>query len=149
MMATQDILPMQSEAEVRETYALMRQLRQAMSEEAYLEQVGRLMRGQGYRLAGLREGGVLRCVAGYRLGESLSWGRYLYVDDLVSDLSQRSKGHGKRMLDWLAQEARRQGCAELHLDSGTQRLEAHRFYLRERMDIVFFHFKKDLRQHLS
>jgi hypothetical protein len=30
------------------------------------------------------------------------------------------------------------------LDSGTRRTDAHRFYLRERMDITAFHFTKKL-----
>ena len=29
-----------------------------------------------------------------RLGENLAWGRYLYVDDLVTLPAQRSLGHG-------------------------------------------------------
>jgi hypothetical protein len=35
------------------------------------------------------------------------------------------------------------GCRSLDLDSGVQRFEAHRFYLRERMNITAHHF--DLR----
>jgi GNAT superfamily N-acetyltransferase len=62
------------------------------------------------------------------------------VDDLVSDQNARSKNYGKRMMDWLLAEARNNGCQELHLDSGVQRHAAHRFYLRERMDITCFHF---------
>lgn len=36
------------------------------------------------------------------------------------------------------------GCHELDLDSGTHRTGAHRFYLRERFDIVAFHFARPL-----
>jgi hypothetical protein len=36
------------------------------------------------------------------------------------------------------------GCELLDLDSATHRTEAHRFYLRERMPILAFHFVAEL-----
>ena len=55
-----------------------------------------------------------------------------------------SKGHGKALIDWLRDLARERGCTHLHLDSGTQRHRAHRFYLRQGMDIASFHFSEKL-----
>jgi GNAT superfamily N-acetyltransferase len=99
----------------------------------------------GYRLVAVVASGRVEAVAGYRFGESLAWDSYLYVDDLVTDERARSKGHGKLLLDWLKREAAARGCRDLHLDSGVQRFEAHRFYLRERMDITSHHFRIGLR----
>jgi len=65
----------------------------------------------------------------------------MYVDDLVTDERQRSKGVGGALLDWLAEQARARGCAELHLDSGVHRFDAHRFYFTKRMHISSYHFK--------
>jgi hypothetical protein len=45
------------------------------------------------------------------------------------------------MLAWLIQHAAEKGCAGLHLDSGVQRKDAHRFYLREGMTLAAYHFK--------
>jgi GNAT superfamily N-acetyltransferase len=73
----------------------------------------------------------------------LAWGRALYVDDLVTLESERSQGHGDALLDWLTEEARRRQCVVLHLDSGTHRHGAHRFYLRKRMHISSYHFSLD------
>jgi hypothetical protein len=36
--------------------------------------------------------------------------------------------------------AREAGCVSFSLDSGTQRQEAHAFYLRHRLRITSFHF---------
>jgi GNAT superfamily N-acetyltransferase len=94
----------------------------------------------GYRLAYVEEGSRVAAVAGFRILEGLAWGKFLYVDDLVTDESLRSRGHGRELLRWLADHAREKGCAELHLDSGVQRFGAHRFYLREGMDITSHHF---------
>ena len=72
--------------------------------------------------------------------EMLAHGRFLYVDDLVTLDAERSKGHGDALIDWLEAEARREGCRNLQLDSGTQRTAAHRFYFRKRMVVNSFHF---------
>jgi GNAT superfamily N-acetyltransferase len=94
----------------------------------------------GYRLAYVEDASRVAAVAGFRILECLAWGKFLYVDDLVTDERLRSKGHGRELLRWLAAHARENGCAELHLDSGVQRFGAHRFYLREGMDITSHHF---------
>jgi GNAT superfamily N-acetyltransferase len=79
-------------------------------------------------------------VAGFRLLENLAWSRFLYVDDLVTLASHRSRGHGQQVLEWLIAQAREQRCDELHLDSGVQRFGAHRFYLANRLNITSHHF---------
>ncbi|MFE0738507.1 GNAT family N-acetyltransferase [Streptomyces sp. NPDC058855] len=87
-----------------------------------------------------------RCVgaAGWRIVHNTSSVRQLYVDDLVTAAADRSTGVGRALLAHLEEHARAAGCHELNLDSGTHRTGAHRFYLRERFDIVAFHFSRPL-----
>jgi GNAT superfamily N-acetyltransferase len=132
-----------TDAEVSATFPIMQQLRPHLEEEEYLELVNRLRRS-GYRLAFAAEDEKVRCVAGFRIVEFLAYGKFLYVDDLVTAEDARSEGHGKRMLAWLAGVARGEGCSTLQLDSGTQRRDAHRFYCREGMRIFGYHFSMAL-----
>ena len=83
-------------------------------------------------------------VAGFRLGESLAWGRHVYVDDLVTLPEARSRGYGAALLAWLADFGRAQGAGQLHLDSGRQRTGAHRFYEREGLAASSLHFRRSL-----
>lgn len=83
-------------------------------------------------------------VALWRMIENTYEGRRLYVDDLVTDESQRSQGVGKRLLQHLEKYARDAGCDVLALDSGVQRAEAHKFYFREGMSVASFSFRKKL-----
>jgi GNAT superfamily N-acetyltransferase len=99
---------------------------------------------QGFRLAYLEDKREVVAVAGYRVMEMLASGRTLYVDDLVTDETRRSRGYGKALLDWLQTRAREEACSTFSLDSGTQRQEAHAFYFRERMRVTSFHFAKKL-----
>jgi hypothetical protein len=48
------------------------------------------------------------------------------------------------MLAWLLDRARAADCAALHLDSGTQRADAHRFYEREGLSVSSYHFQIEL-----
>src|SRR5829696_223924 len=126
---------MNTDAEIRATYPVMKQLRSHLSEDQYLAAVRRQYENGNYRVAAVvDDDGVTKCVAGYRLTECLCWGKFLYVDDLVTDENARSGNYGKQMMEWLVTEAKKNECKRIHLDSGVQRHSAHRFYLRERMD---------------
>ena len=133
------IVPIRSDAEILACHAVMRELRPYLAEDGFVARVRR-QEAEGYRLAAAMVDGQVEAVAGYRLHETLAWGRILYVDDLVTRGACRSRGIGAAMFAWLTEEAQRQGCAELHLDSGVQRHEAHRFYLARRMAITSHHF---------
>ncbi len=128
-----------TDADIARCYPVMKELRPGLSAESFVSDVRRLQRS-GYRLAWLQDAGSVVAVAGFHLGESFAWGRYLYVDDLVTAEAQRSKGYGTVLLSWLADFAVQQGCRALHLDSGVQRTAAHRFYLREGMQQASYHF---------
>jgi GNAT superfamily N-acetyltransferase len=134
------IRKMLSDDEIELTYLVMNQLRNHLSQQQYTAAVKRQQKIAGYELVALLEGDEVRCVAGYRISECLAWGKFLYVDDLVTNAGSRSKSCGRQIMQWLLDEAGRNGCKELHLDSGVQRHRAHRFYLRERMDITAYHF---------
>jgi GNAT superfamily N-acetyltransferase len=134
-----------ADEDIRACFPVMRQLRPRYSVDEFLAQVRRQEK-EGYQLAMAVMDDVVVAVAGYRMGENLAWGRYLYVDDLVTDSAKRSSGHGARLLGWLEQTAREAGCAELHLDSGVQRFDAHRFYLVHGMKIASHHFSEELKR---
>jgi GNAT superfamily N-acetyltransferase len=134
------IKKMVSDEEIFSTFDVMKQLRTLPSKEQYLERVRRQHQMNKYNLVAVIEDNVVKCVAGYRFVECLAWGKVIYVDDLITDENARSHSCGKQLMSWLADEAKENGCEQLHLDSGVQRHAAHRFYLRERMDITCYHF---------
>ncbi|AKC88309.1 GNAT family N-acetyltransferase [Pseudoxanthomonas suwonensis] len=142
--ATADIRPADDEATLRAAWPVVAQLRPHLDEDAFVAAALR-QRAEGWQATVLHDAdGVVRAFAGWRVQEMLAHGRLLYVDDLVTDTHARSAGHGKALLDWLKERAAGLGCTSLQLDSGTQRIDAHAFYLRERLRIVAFHFKAAL-----
>lgn len=137
--ATPQVRRATTPAEITRVHAVMRELRTHHADErAFVRQVQRQMR-EGFRLVFLESDGEIRAAAGYRIHELLFSGRTLYVDDLVTRETDRSKGFGGQLFDWLIEEARRENCKAFTLDSGVQRFDAHRFYLMKRMKIASHH----------
>ena len=132
-----------TDEDISRCFFVVSELRPHLEENSFVTTV-RGMEAEGYRLAFIEEDGIVVAAAGYRIQTNLFMGKNLYVDDLVSSNESRSKGHGKAMMDWLRDLAIESGCTHLHLDSGTQRHRAHRFYLRQGMDIASFHFSEKL-----
>lgn len=133
-----------TDEEILAARRVMRQLRPQIAEAAYLATVRRMMQTDGYLQAAVFEGDIVVAVAGYRFMEMLYAGKTLYVDDLNTDETRRSRGHGKMLMDWLKREAKQRGCVQLQLDSGVQREQTHRFYFREGLTINSYHFRIDL-----
>ncbi|MFZ0060639.1 MAG: GNAT family N-acetyltransferase [Pyrinomonadaceae bacterium] len=125
--------------EIQSCFDVMAALRPHLKREEFVSRIRRQQEGSGYELAYLAAGTV-KAVAGFRISECLAWGKFLYVDDLVTSSSDRSEGYGGILFDWLVDYARSAGCDKFHLDSGVQRFDAHRFYLRKRMAIEAHHF---------
>jgi GNAT superfamily N-acetyltransferase len=71
------------------------------------------------------------CTA-YQDLHSVRYGYRAWVEDLAVHPGRRSEGIGKALLDAARDWARERGATHLELDSGEARLDAHRFYERER-----------------
>lgn len=127
-----------------EVLPVLRELRPHLTEELFAR-VYEEGSAQGLRFsAAYDDDGACVGVAGWRVLVNTVSLRQLYVDDLVTASAARSGGVGHALLAHLEERGRALGCQELNLDSGTQRTDAHRFYLRERMEIGAFHFVKPL-----
>ena len=126
------------------TRDVMLQLRTSVEQDEYLPTIRRMMQEDGYHLVALYNDGAVLAVAGYRFMQMLYCGKIMYIDDLNTDDRHRSLGYGKALLAWLKAEAKAKGCSQLHLDSGVQRENTHRFYFREHLTINAYHFRMAL-----
>jgi len=129
--------------EIQRCFPVMVQLRPHLEAAEFVNRVRRQAEG-GYQIAFLETGDGVKAVAGFRITEMLVRGRFMYVDDLVTDENSRSKGYGAALLDWLSEHALENQCTFLELDSGVQRAGAHRFYFSQRMTISSYHFSLPL-----
>jgi len=138
MLATTD-------EEILSCFDVIAELRPHLQKEHFLPLI-RMMEQDGYRLAFIEQAGTVVAAAGFRIYTNLFMGKHLYVDDLVTASSARSCGHGEAMIDWLRKVAVESGCNYLHLDSGTHRGQAHKFYFNQGFTIGSYHFSQPLEQ---
>lgn len=98
-----------SEIEIQRCFSVMVQLRPHLAEHEFVQRVRALMKS-GFRLAAARVEASTVAVAGFRLADNLFHGKFLYIDDLVTDADSRSKGYGAQLFRWLVQLAAAENC---------------------------------------
>lgn len=119
--------------EWREAYPVMKQLRTHLNMEEYLELVEEAAEKEHYKLAALYENDRMAAVTGFMPMITLYNGKFIWVCDLVTDTSHRSKGYGEKLLNYVHVWAKENGYNIVSLSSGLQRADAHRFY-EDKMD---------------
>ncbi|MGK0289042.1 MAG: GNAT superfamily N-acetyltransferase [bacterium] len=132
--------------EILNCFPIMSLLRPHLAKNVFLEKVKKQQNLCNYHLAYIEnEEEIIQAVVGFRFSEGLAWGKFVYIDDLVTDPDKRSKGYGAKLIDWVILFAKEHECDEIHLDSGVQRFDAHRFYLQKRFAIKSHHFSINLK----
>ncbi|AST91011.1 MULTISPECIES: GNAT family N-acetyltransferase [Sutcliffiella] len=86
------------------------------------------MREEGYRMFALYENNKIVAVAGVTIKTNFYYGKHVFVYDLVTQSTHRSKGYGEQLLSYIHEFARDSGCGMVALESGLARVDAHRFY---------------------
>ena len=128
-----------TDSDIQRCFPVMHQLRPHLVADEFVTRI-RQQEQQGYHLSFLETENQIRAVGGFRIADSLAWGKFLYVDDLVTHEGDRTHGYGTELIEWLIAHAKNQHCDQFHLDSGVQRFEAHRFYMNRGMRISSHHF---------
>jgi GNAT superfamily N-acetyltransferase len=133
----------QSDEDILKCFDVLHELRPQLTRDNIVGIISGMMT-RGYHLIFVEENGNAVTASGYRFTEHLQWGKAIYIDDLSSLPEARQKGYARKLLDYIAEEARKNNCDEVHLDSGCgpHRYDAHRLYLRYGFDITSFHFAR-------
>lgn len=143
-MSTFQLRPVDSEQDCRACFTVMRELRPHLNNaDAFAAQVRR-QAAQGYRLLAAWQDERIKGLAGYRIQENLVYGRFLYIDDLVAEADARRQGLGGKLIDAMREQAQRQGCTCLVLDTGLGNALGQRFYFRQGLLATAMHFRQSL-----
>src|ERR1041384_7471490 len=129
-----------TDAQILFCFPVIHELRPLLIQNEFINKVRRMQK-EGFMLAYIEEANKAVAAAGFRINEMFYRGKSVYVDDLVTLPEYRSKNYGGQLLDWIFQYAKEQNCKQVHLDSGVQRFDAHRFYLRKKFIISSHHFQ--------
>jgi GNAT superfamily N-acetyltransferase len=133
-----------TDVDIANCFPVLKQLRPHLADEAELLARVRRQEAEGYRLLMASHGDDVVGAAGYRMGENLIRGRFVYVDDLAVLERKRRSGIGMRLLDQIERLAKETGCRWITLNTGLDNALAQRFYFRWGMLSTALHFGKRL-----
>ncbi|MEP7118558.1 MAG: GNAT family N-acetyltransferase [Acidobacteriota bacterium] len=122
--------------------AVLRQLRPDLP-TPFVPFAATILAGGGEFMVATRAAAVVG-VALFRIIATTRSPRRFYLDDLVTDATQRSRGVGAAMLHWLEHQARTRQVTSMELESGLTRHDTHRFYERAGWERFAVSFRKRL-----
>jgi GNAT superfamily N-acetyltransferase len=128
-----------NEAEARRCWPAFSELRPLLLDENEFIERWAKQSGENYQIVYVEFAGEVVAVAGFRLMNTMAWGKIIYLDDLVALNAHRGRGFGSALLKWLEQKAILERCDQVHLDTGYQRHAAHKAYLRAGFQLSCHH----------
>ncbi|MFP3028410.1 MAG: GNAT family N-acetyltransferase [Wolbachia sp.] len=93
----------------------------------------------GYKVIGKYVDNDLIAILAYRLPYKFTFGKYVYVDDLVTLPEYRSRGYGHQLIEWLKEESKRIGYHQIHLDVSMSNHLGSKFYLNNGFQAKAYH----------
>ncbi|KAB2331598.1 GNAT family N-acetyltransferase [Cytobacillus depressus] len=143
-VSTEKIIELTTTVQWKDAFPIMKQLRSDLVEGTYLDLLNE-MKEDGYRLFALFADNNIVALAGLSLRVNFYSKRHVFIYDLVTDASHRSRGYGERLLKYIHNWAIENGAEYVALESGVQRIDAHRFYEEKfNYDKWCFSFRKNL-----
>jgi GNAT superfamily N-acetyltransferase len=128
---------------IRQIVPLLHQRNVALSLELLSERVTE-MTAQGFQCLGAYRDGQLIAIAGFWVRTRYHTGKLIEPDGVFVDTEHRSDGIGEKMVMWICDFGRRQGCLESELHCYVDNAGAHKFWLNRGYKIIAFHFGKDI-----
>jgi GNAT superfamily N-acetyltransferase len=117
--------------ELPEAYEVLCQLRVDMDYKEFEDLVYE-MRHKEYKMIGVFEALELVTYVGVYVQTNFHYKRHLFVDDLVTYDSFRSRGYGDAMFEYLVNFAKVAMCENIVVSSVIDNIDAHKFF--ETMD---------------
>jgi GNAT superfamily N-acetyltransferase len=130
--------------ELLETYPLVRLLKPELGYDAFCHIQTEAFK-EGYQCVGaFTRSNELLGMCGYWIRHRFCSMKVMHVDSIVAADHMQGKGIGSVIMDWVIEEARKQGCDHMALDTYIERKEAHSFYLKHHFGVQGLHFMRKL-----
>ena len=122
------IVDLTDASELERAFPVLKELRPHLDFSDFKEIYEQARGSDGYRLVAIEKDEKFVALMGFRFLSDFVRGRHLYIDDLVSTESMRSKGYGSDLLKYAEQVARESKCKSLRLCTGVENERGVKFY---------------------
>jgi GNAT superfamily N-acetyltransferase len=131
--------------DLEKCFPVMKELRPHLEFSDYLLIYEEAHRNDGYEIVAIEDEGKILAVMGYRILSDYVRGKHIYIDDLVSSETARSKGLGAELLRYAEDIARKMECQTLRLCTGIENDRGAKFYEKNGWAKRAFAFTKKLK----
>lgn len=138
------IIDLTTKNEMLAAFPLVNLMYKKMTLSEFSSALDEMIALSNYKMVAVFSGEKMIGVSGYWIASMLYCGLYLQASNLVVADDFRSKGIGKKILNYLEEKARAVNCKKIVLDSYTENKQSHPLYFRENFYIRGFHFMKDV-----
>ena len=139
-----NLVKVNSHLDLERFYPVMKELRKDLSFPDFLSLYEKAHSNDEYEIVGFECNGKIVAAMGYRILYDFVHGKHLYIDDLVSTESLRSKGLGAKLLRYAEQLAKESSCKGLRLCTGIENAKGKKFYERNGWKLRAVAYKKKL-----
>ncbi len=143
-MNSEKIISIKTINDLEKIYGLMHELRTNLSLDQFQELFFQAQNQNSYMLDALIENEIPVALIGYRILTDFVHGRHLYIDDLVTKESHRSRGIGAKLLSYAETKAKEFDCKNLRLCTGIANELGKKFYEKENWQFKAIVYKKKL-----
>ncbi len=132
-------------SDLEKCFPIMKELRPHLKYEEYLAIYDEAHRRDGFEIVAIEENNQILAVMGYRILFDYVRGKHIYIDDLVSSESVRSKGLGAELLKYAEGVAKDLNCKTLRLCAVIENERGVQFYEKNGWLKRAFAFTKKLK----
>jgi GNAT superfamily N-acetyltransferase len=101
-------------------------------------------RNPDYNLRYIMKGNQVISLVGYRIGEGISRGKFMLIEEIVTDSNYRDHGYGATLMNSLKDIASQEHCLRIDMDIDTQNHRGHKFLMQNDIILQAFHFHSRL-----
>lgn len=122
---------------------LVKQLNPDTPFETLADRLGEMIH-QGYECIGVwNDENHLIAICGIWITTRLYVGKFIEPDNVVVDQKYRGNGIGEKMMKWVYEYGKSQGCVASELNAYVINDKGHKFWFNEGYRVLGFHFRKD------
>lgn len=131
-----------TKADLERCFPVMKELRPHLNIERYIQIYNEAHAADGYEIVAIEEDGKILALMGYRLLSDFVRGKHIYIDDLISSESARSKGYGAKLLQYAESLSKEMNLSTLRLCAALSNDRGMKFYEREGWAKIAFAYTK-------
>lgn len=139
-----EIKSLESQCDLQAAFQLLKELRPHIDESFFFDIYTKAAKADRYSLVGLYSSDQLVAIMGFRYLYDYVHGKHIYIDDLVTTVAERSRGHGAKLLKYAEDLAVRNGCKQLRLCTGIENDSGKKFYEKNGWKLRAAVYKKRL-----